>query len=139
MGAQQAVQKGNHPFGACLVINNEVVLTAENSVLEEPADVIRHAELNLVSKAYRTLSREALSQSRLYTSCEPCPMCTGSIYWAGIPSIVYCTSEESLLRIAGDSLGGCRSVLAQGVRSVEVIGPILEEEGIPLHEAYWKH
>jgi tRNA(Arg) A34 adenosine deaminase TadA len=76
-----AKDHGNHPFGALLVNDdNEIILEAENTVYTEH-DVTRHAELNLVSKASRTLDPEVIQQSTLYTSTEPCAMCSGSIFW----------------------------------------------------------
>jgi tRNA(Arg) A34 adenosine deaminase TadA len=98
--AKSAQEKGNHPFGALLVIDCRIVFTAENSVITDN-DITRHAELNLVSKVTRELDPEPLSQSILYTSTEPCAMCTGAIFWAGISNIVYGCSSVVLGEIAG--------------------------------------
>jgi len=78
--AQSAQEKGNHPFGALLVMDNKVVFTAENTVMTNN-DVTRHAELNLVSKVTQELDPESLSHGVLYSSTEPCAMCTGAIFW----------------------------------------------------------
>ena len=67
--ARSAVEIGNHPFGALLAKDGEVILTAENTVHSD-GDVTRHAELNLVSRAARELDPETLSQCTLYTSTE---------------------------------------------------------------------
>ena len=69
--AKSAQEKGNHPFGALLVIDNRVVFTAENSVITDN-DITKHAELNLVSKVTQELDPELYSQGILYTSTEPC-------------------------------------------------------------------
>ena len=86
--ARQAIANGDHPFGALLVRDGEVVLTAVNTV-HSNRDVTQHAEFNLVSHAGRLLGYTALAESILYTSTEPCAMCAGAIFWAGIPTIVY--------------------------------------------------
>ena len=136
--ARQAAGRGNHPFGALLVRDGVVVLTAENSIHTEN-DPTRHAELNLVSAGARTLGLEALAACTLYTSTEPCAMCAGAIYWAGIRSVVYGCSEARLGQFAGDDfLMPCRTVFARGKRSIVVIGPVLEEEGAAIHAGYWR-
>ncbi len=135
--AQQAMNNGNHPFGALLVKDSEVLLTAENSVNTDH-DPSRHAELNLVQQASLQFSSEILSQCILYTSTEPCAMCAGAIYWVGIPWVVYSCSAEALGDITGgDFVIPCREIFARGKRPVQVTGPILEQESIEIHRQYW--
>jgi tRNA(Arg) A34 adenosine deaminase TadA len=135
--ARSAMRKGNHPFGALLMHNGVSLLRAENTVHTE-RDVTRHAELNLVSQAARLLSAEVLQAGTLYTSTEPCAMCCGAIYWAGIGEVVFGCSAEALGRVAGDDfLIPSRELLARGQRPVRVVGPVLEEEGLAIHAAYW--
>ena len=135
--AKSAVEKGNHPFGALLVINHQVAFTAENSVLTDQ-DVTKHAELNLVSSVSQKLSAELLGQSILYTSTEPCAMCTGAIFWAGISAIVYGCSASKLGEIAGGSfVVPCRELLKFGHRTIKVVGPVLETQGAAIHRNFW--
>jgi tRNA(Arg) A34 adenosine deaminase TadA len=135
--AKSAQEKGNHPFGALLVIDNRVVFTAENSVITDN-DITKHAELNLVSKVTQEIDSEALSQSILYTSTEPCAMCTGAIFWAGIPNIVYGCSTEVLGEIVGCAfVVPCRDLLNYGKRKVNVVGPVLEDQGAVIHRNFW--
>jgi tRNA(Arg) A34 adenosine deaminase TadA len=135
--AISAQEKGNHPFGALLVINDQVVLTAENTV-NTGRDVTRHAELNLVSKASQELDEESLRHAVLYTSTEPCTMCTGAIFWSGISHIVYGCSAVTLGKIAGGSfVVPCRDLLKYGNRQVKVTGPVLEELGAEIHRNFW--
>ena len=95
--SESAVEHGNDPFGACLVSKDgEVLLTAENTTTTPVSDITRHAELNLVSMATQKFSREILEQCTLYTSCEPCLMCTGAILWSGIRQLVYALTSETL-------------------------------------------
>jgi tRNA(Arg) A34 adenosine deaminase TadA len=71
-------------------------------------------------------------------------MCAGAIYWAGIGRVVYGLSERRLRAMTGDHPDNptldlpCRAVFAAGQRSTEVVGPLLEEDGAALHEAFWK-
>lgn len=129
---------GNHPFGALLAADGEIVLRAENTVLTA-GDVTHHAELNLISLAQRELSPENLRKATLYTSTEPCPMCSGAIYWAGIARVVYACPEEDLYSLSGGGLAlPCREVFSHGARPIEVIGPLLQEEAIQPHLGFWK-
>jgi len=80
--AKCAVLDGNHPFGAVLCLEGEMVAQAQNTVLTD-RDVTRHAELNLVSDVTQRFSREQLARSILVSSTEPCAMCAGAIYWSG--------------------------------------------------------
>ena len=137
--ASRSVDRGNHPFGAILVIDGEVVLEAENSVLTEK-DPTRHAEMNLVSVACRELSATDLGRSVLFTSTEPCAMCLGAIYWSGIKSVIYACRGSMLEQIAGKSLC-CHSsqVYEKSVNPPLVQGPLLETQAIEQHRAYWSH
>jgi tRNA(Arg) A34 adenosine deaminase TadA len=136
--ARQARHEGNHPFGALLVLDGEVVLTARNSVGTD-RDPTAHAETNLVAKAVRELPPEHIRRTVLYTSCEPCAMCVGKMYWAGIRTVVYGLSSKSLSSLAGpDFLIPCRELFDRAVEPVTVIGPLLEDEARSVHIGYWQ-
>ena len=135
--ATESRASGNHPFGALLVHEGRVVLRAENTVTTE-RDVTRHAELNLVSRACQELAPEVLAACTLYTSTEPCAMCSGAIAWARIPTMVYGCSAEGLQRISGEAfLVPCREILGRGNPPVSVVGPLLEAEGLAIHASFW--
>jgi tRNA(Arg) A34 adenosine deaminase TadA len=141
--ADDAVRHGNHPFGALLTDSDgQVVLTAENTVVTDD-DVTGHAETNLVRHASRTIGRTGLADYTLYTSCEPCAMCSGAIYWAGIHRVVYALAETSLLALTGSHAENptlklpCREVFAGGQRTTIVVGPLLEEEAAEAHQVFW--
>jgi tRNA(Arg) A34 adenosine deaminase TadA/8-oxo-dGTP pyrophosphatase MutT (NUDIX family) len=139
--ARSAFGKGNHPFGALLIHNGQVILTAENSVASDPRrpgpDVTRHAESNLVSLAASTLPPEVLRACTLVTSTEPCMMCVGAIYWAGIPEIVYGVQAETLARMARDPFVlTSRFLLGEGRSQVRVLGPVLEAEGLRVYDGW---
>lgn len=138
--AKSAMDHGNHPFGALLVNKaGDILLTAENTVCtgKNPS---QHAEMNLVNAAWASLSADDIKSSILYTSCEPCPMCTGAIFWSGIRTVVFSLSANRLGEIANDSFCGPCTVLfdrAGPEACTEVIGPILEKEGEADHLGFW--
>jgi tRNA(Arg) A34 adenosine deaminase TadA len=132
-----AIQHGNQPFGSVLVKDGEIILEAENTIYSE-CDCTGHAETNVVRQASMKFDKDVLEQSTLYTSTEPCVMCCGAIYWAGIPRMVYACSAYALKELIGDSLLiPSQEVLERGVRKTEILGPILEEESLVVHRDYW--
>jgi tRNA(Arg) A34 adenosine deaminase TadA len=135
--ARDAVAQGNHPFGALLVHEGVVVLRAGNTVTTQ-RDCTCHAELNLVSRGCRELAPEVLAACTLYTSTEPCAMCSGAIAWARIRAVVYGCSAEGLKRLSGEAFViPCREVLGRSGQPVSVVGPLLEDEGLAIHAAFW--
>jgi tRNA(Arg) A34 adenosine deaminase TadA len=141
--ASDARAHGNHPFGAVLVApDGSVVLEAENTVTTE-SDVTNHAETNLVRAASRSIPQEQLRDHTLVTSCEPCAMCAGAIYWSGIGTVVYGLSESGLLALTGNHPDNptlshpCRLVFADGSREIAVVGPLLEDEAAVPHQGFW--
>src|ERR1700754_725332 len=142
--ARRAVGDGNHPFGAILVDQNRnVLIEAENGYM--PAhDGTAHAERLLSTQACRTLSLNVLRNATLYSSAEPCAMCAGAIYWAGIGRLVYGLSEHRLRAITGNHPENptldlpCREVFASGQRETAVGGPLLEDEATAVHDGVWK-
>ena len=137
--ANHAMEKGNHPFGALLVHEGKVILEAENTVLSEN-DVTRHAELNLVSHASHQIAPEILQQCILYTSTEPCAMCAGAIYWAGIRTVVFGGSAQALAQIAGPGIDlSGHEIFASCHQEVEIVGPVQEELANEPHLQFWPH
>ena len=86
--ANASVQRGGGPFGAVIVKDGEIVAGSANSVTID-LDPTAHAEVNTIRQACRRLGTFDLSGTTIYTSCEPCPMCLGAIYWAHISRIFY--------------------------------------------------
>jgi len=136
--ASEARRQGNHPFGALLVLDGQVVLTATNSVNTD-RDPTAHAETNLVAAAIRQLSRDQIERAALYTSCEPCAMCAGKMYWAGIRTVIYGLSSEQLAVMAGpDFLVPCHELFQRATETVTVVGPMLFEEARAVHAGFWR-
>ena len=141
--ARRARSHGNHPFGALLVSDDaRILLESENGFLPD-RDMTAHAERLLATAAAKRYDRAFLGRCSLYASAEPCAMCAGATYWAGIGRVVYALSERRLKAIIGDHVENptldlpCRTVFAAGQRPVEVIGPLLEEEAATLHHGVW--
>jgi len=91
--AKEGVERGEGgPFGAVVVNGQgEIVSRAHNMVLQTN-DPTAHAEMTAIQKASSKLGRFDLSDCKIYTTCEPCPMCFGAIHWAKIPVCVYAAS-----------------------------------------------
>ncbi|MBT3714395.1 MAG: nucleoside deaminase [Anaerolineae bacterium] len=140
--AQSAREHGNHPFGALLADKaGNILLEAENTV-ETDSDCTGHAETNLMRKSSKKYTPEELQNFTLYTSPEPCPMCSGAIFWGDVGHVVYALSEEGLYEITGETpyelALPCREVFSRGTHSVEVEGPLLEEEARQVHLGFWR-
>jgi tRNA(Arg) A34 adenosine deaminase TadA len=136
--ARRARQAGNHPFGALLALNGTVLLTAQNTITTD-RDPTAHAESNLVADAIRRLTPEQIRRSVLYSSCEPCAMCVGKMYWAGIRSVVYALPSQELAAMAArDFVIPCRELFSRSREDVQVVGPVLVEEAREVHLGFWQ-
>ncbi|MEO1513822.1 MAG: nucleoside deaminase [Bacteroidota bacterium] len=89
------------PFGAIVVKDGKIVGEGSNSVTSTN-DPTAHAEVMAIREACRTLEDFQLTDCVLYTSCEPCPMCLGAIYWAHISRVVYACSREDAAAVDFD-------------------------------------
>jgi tRNA(Arg) A34 adenosine deaminase TadA len=141
--ARRALANGNHPFGAILVDQHgKVLIETENGYMPKH-DATAHAERLLATQACTTLGPDILKGATLYSSAEPCAMCAGAIYWAGIGRLVYGLSEHRLRTITGNHPENptldlpCREVFERGQRATEVLGPLLEDEAEALHAGAW--
>jgi tRNA(Arg) A34 adenosine deaminase TadA len=148
--ARRAREGGDHPFGSILVGPDGAILKEQgNGFSSEGGDMTAHAERLLAtwaSKTYGTVTSGGaafLAQCTLYSSAEPCAMCSGAIYWAGIGRLVYGQSEASLKAMTGAHGENptldlpCRMVFEAGQRAVEVVGPLLADESAALQRDFW--
>ena len=140
--AGTARERGDHPFGAILVTPDGAIVEGLNSVVTGD-DPTGHAESNLVRAASAAQPADVIAASTLYTSTEPCAMCAGAIYWAGIPRVVYALGEDELIRIVrvhdrAPTLDlPSREVFARGGRPVDVVGPVPLPSAAEVHEDFW--
>ena len=143
--ARRSRAAGDHPFGSVLADGEGRALMEQgNGYSAAGNDRTAHAESLLASRAARAYGLDFLARCTLYTSAEPCAMCAGAIYWAGIGRVVYGQTEKALKEQTGaheenptlDLL--CAVVFAAGQRATEIVGPLLEDEAAQLQADFWK-
>lgn len=145
--AAAARAAGNTPFGAVLAGPDGELLLRQGNAEGTLHDATAHAELRLASRASRAYDKAYLRKCTLYTTCEPCPMCSGGIYWSNIGRVVYGITERKLLEMTGGDEKnptfsmGADKVFAAGQREVIVEGPFeaLTEEICAVHEGFWQN
>ena len=102
--ALQSIKQGGGPFGAVIVKDGQVIATGNNLVVPH-ADPTAHAEIVAIRAACALLRTNILSGCALYSSCEPCPMCLGAIYWARLDMVCYALTRSDAARVGfSDSL-----------------------------------
>lgn len=143
--AERSRAGGDHPFGSVLADKDGTILREQgNGYTAEGHDRTAHAEKLLASWAAKNLSLEELQGCTLYTSAEPCAMCSGAIYWAGIGRVVFGQTERDLKAQTGAHEENptldlpCHIVFEAGQRPTEVVGPLLADEAAKLQADYWK-
>lgn len=99
--AEESVAKGGGPFGAVIARGGEIVAEGANCVVPHH-DPTAHAEVSAIREAARRLGTHDLSGCEIYTSCEPCPMCLGAIYWAHLDKIYYGCDRKDAAAIGFD-------------------------------------
>ena len=143
--ARKARANGNTPFGAVLVDPDGNVIMEQGNAEGDLHDATAHAERMLASRASQKYSKEFLWGCTLYTTFEPCCMCTGAIYWSNIGKIVYGLTEERLLQLTGADEKNptfnisCRTILAAGQKPIEVLGPFDEiaDQVVEVQNGFW--
>jgi tRNA(Arg) A34 adenosine deaminase TadA len=142
--ARRSRAAGDHPFGAVLADGEgKLIMEQGNGYTSEGGDRTAHAERLLASRAARSHDLKFLARCTLYTSAEPCAMCSGAIYWAGIGRVVYGQTEKALKEQTGAHEENptldlpCEIVFKAGQRPTEVVGPLLEDEATQLQADFW--
>ncbi|HKM05656.1 MAG TPA: nucleoside deaminase [Sphaerochaeta sp.] len=144
--AHQAKLDGSHPFGALLADKYGNILLEQGNAYEEGGPAM-HAEAALMFKAGKLYTPEFLAECTLYSSAEPCVMCTGAMYWTNVRRLVFGISEEQLLGLTGSdeqnptfSLSSDK-VLSYGQKDIEIVGPVedakLIEAIVADHLSFW--
>ncbi|WP_312563114.1 nucleoside deaminase [Anaerospora sp.] len=144
--SKKSREHGNTPFGAILVDSEGTVILEQENIEITQSNCTGHAETTLMEAASQRYSKSFLWNCTLYTTAEPCAMCSGAIYWGNVGKVVYGISEERLLTLTGDNEQNptfnlpCREVFRKGQKQITVVGPFpeLEDEIIAVHEGYWK-
>ena len=141
--ATEARASGNHPFGALLAIDGEVVAEARN-VVNTTHDITAHAETELVRVLERAGRLHELATGVVYASCEPCPMCVGAMFWAGTRHVIFGLSALRLNQLAAtpnvEPFGFTISAREIGTRAspaMHFVGPLREDEAAEAHRGFW--
>jgi len=95
------IKNGGGPFGAVIVKDGKIIATGVNRVTAN-TDPTAHAEVNAIRKAARKLRTFDLAGCDIYTSCEPCPMCLGAVYWAHLDKMYYGNTKSDAKNIGFD-------------------------------------
>ena len=134
--ATQNVLSGGGPFGAIIVQNGIIIATGSNKVTINN-DPTAHAEVVAIREACLALNTWNLAEAELYTSCEPCPMCLGAVYWSGIRKVYYAaTREDAATAGFSDALIYNEINLSPQVRSIPFVQVQVEKAQLPFQT--WK-
>ena len=131
--AKRSRQAGNKGYGALLLIGQQVVASAHDTAAMEN-DPSLHAEVNAIRQAVRVTGDANLSGALLFSTCEPCPMCSALAVWANVTTIVYGASIEKTAQLGKARIMlGAKEVVERSPRMVEVIGDVLAQECLDLY------
>ncbi|WP_193194168.1 nucleoside deaminase [Nostoc sp. MG11] len=125
-------KKGDAPYGAVIVKDNEVVAVAHNTVSRD-SDPSAHAEINVIRSLTAKLKNPSLEGYSIYTTGEPCPMCATACVWTGVSEIVYGASIQDLISVNQSQINiSCEEIIAQSFREIQVIKGVLKNECLEL-------
>lgn len=135
--SEKAVEHGNEPFGAVLVKNGEIVFTSENQIYTKH-DPTYHGESGLIREFCAQTSITDLREYTLYSSCEPCYMCSGALVWAKLGRLVYGASNIDLEGIFGKKGSNCsKIVFDHSSWKPEVSSGVLRDEAFIVLKKYF--
>jgi tRNA(Arg) A34 adenosine deaminase TadA len=130
--ALEEAKKGDAPYGAVIVKDNQVVALAHNTVKRD-SDPSAHAEINVIRNLTDQLQNPSLEGYTIYTTGEPCPMCATACVWTGISEIVYGASIEDLVSVNQSQINiSCEEVITKSFRKIKVQRGVLREECLKL-------
>ncbi len=130
--AIEEAKKGDSPYGAVIVKYNEVIAKAYNTTKRDN-DPSAHAEVNVIRSLTTRIKNPSLEGYSIYTTGEPCPMCSTACVWAGISEIVYGASIEDLILVNQSQISiSCEEIIAKGFRNIKVTKGVLREECLQL-------
>lgn len=135
-----AVEHGNEPFGAVLVKDDEIVFTNENQIYTKH-DPTFHAEAGLIREFCAKTGISNLQEYTMYSSCEPCFMCSGAMVWVKLGRLVYGASNIELENILGNQGCNCsKLVFDNSFWKPEVTEGVLRDESLEVLKEYFsKH
>ena len=127
----ESVKNGGGPFGAVIARDGKIIAGTSNSVtlLNDPT---AHAEVMCIREACKKLGTFDLRGCKIYSSCEPCPMCLGAIYWAHLDCIYYANNRQDAADIDFDDDFIYRELEKPMTQRSTPILPMLREEALPV-------
>jgi tRNA(Arg) A34 adenosine deaminase TadA len=124
------------PFGCIIVKNGEIIARGNNRVTSTN-DPTAHAEVVAIREACKALNSHQLDDCEIYTSCEPCPMCLGAIYWARPKKVYYgCTRQDAASIGFDDDFIYAQIDVAPALRTISM-EELMREEAKKVFES-WK-
>ena len=134
--AKEGIEKGQTPFAACIVKDNEVVAVEHNNVWKKE-DITAHAEICAIRGACKKLKTVDLSGCVIYSTTEPCPMCFSAIHWAKIGLVIFGAKIEDAKNIGFNELEvSNRQMKELGKSEVDIVGGFMKEECLTLFDEF---
>lgn len=135
--ARLAVGHGNEPFGAVLVKDGKIVFTNENQIYTAH-DPTFHAEMGLIRRFCEQTQYTDLSEYTLYSSCEPCYMCSGALVWVKLGRLVYGASDIDLCSLLDEKGSECSGqVFENSAHKPSVTSGVLKDESLQVLRDYF--
>ncbi len=135
--SKQAVEHGNEPFGAVLVKDGEIVFTNENQIYSRH-DPTFHGEAGLLREFCAQTGITDLHDYTMYSSCEPCFMCSGAMVWVKLGRLVYGASNNALEELLGNEGCNCsKMVFDNSFWKPDVTAGVLKEESLVILKEYF--
>ena len=135
--ARKGIEKGQTPFGACIVKNNKVIACSHNQVWKSN-NITAHAEMVAIGCACKALKTIDLSGCTIYSTCEPCPMCFSACHWAGIWRIVFGCAIKDARNFGFNEMAISNLKLKRLIKSkIKITSALAVKENIALFE-FWK-
>jgi tRNA(Arg) A34 adenosine deaminase TadA len=133
--ALEAAKKGDAPYGAVIVKDDEVFAVGYNTVHRDN-DPSAHAEINVIRSLTAQLKNPSLQGYSIYTTGEPCPMCATACVWTGVSEIIYAVSIQDLISLNQSQIHiSCEEVIAKSFRNIKVTKGVLKDECLALFDA----
>ena len=130
--ALSEAKKGDSPYGAVIVKDNEVVAKGYNTVKRD-SDPSAHAEMNAIRSLTTKIQNPSLEGYTIYATGEPCPMCATACVWTGLAEIIIGASIEDLILVNQSQVRiSCEEIIAKSFKNIKVTKGLLREECLQL-------
>ena len=133
--AKRAIRGGQYPLGAIVVLNDKI-LSIAHTTLHETNDPSAHAEMNAIRIAAEKIGSRYLKDAWLYTTQEPCPMCTSVAVWAKMTGIVYGATKDDALKISKEREDEKFTWRQINISAEKIIAK--GEPRLKLHKGFWR-